>query len=79
MPETSRYQLEELDNVFEKTTKEIQNVGWGQMKWLITLGWIWKHKYPELVPRMADAQEPVYLNELNGSSEDLSIIQENRV
>lgn len=68
MPETSRYTLEELDNVFGFMTKDIINNGWAQMRWLLTGGWVRGREYPELVLRQADRyfndypQEPVEMD-----------------
>ncbi len=63
MPETSRYTLEELDNVFGFVTKDIINIGWAQIGWLLTLGWARGHEYPELVPRFADMNPRDYPQE----------------
>ena len=67
VPETSRYTLEELQEVFSKDTRTIVRKGRAQLKWLITgVGerrgnhgrWV-RSEYPSLVPRGAfrDEQE----------------------
>ena len=57
VPETSRHTLEELHEVFSQRTSRIVQVGWAQLKWLITgLGnknrdsgrWV-RSEYPSLV------------------------------
>ena len=57
VPETSRYTLEELDNVFNHNTTAIVQNGWTQIRWLLTLGWRRgdEDPYPELVQREADS------------------------
>ncbi|KAL8791325.1 MAG: hypothetical protein Q9195_005944 [Heterodermia aff. obscurata] len=54
VPETSRYTLEELDNVFSFNMHDIRHNGVAQMLWLVTFGWAHGRPYPELVPREAD-------------------------
>ena len=54
VPETSRYTLEELDNVFGLSMQQIRRKGVAQIYWLFTLGWAHGRPYPELVPREAD-------------------------
>lgn len=58
VPETSRYTLEELHEVFRQDTRKIVKTGWYQLKWLITgVGvkrgyhgrWV-RSEYPRLVP-----------------------------
>ena len=67
VPETSRYTLEELHEVFSQSTQEIMKTGGAQIKWLITgVGrsrpyrgrWV-RDEYPRLVPPAAfkDEQE----------------------
>ena len=65
VPETSRYTLEELHEVFSQDTRTIVKIGWAQLKWLITgVGdrrresgrWV-RSEYPCLVPRFADREE----------------------
>ena len=67
VPETSRYTLEELDEVFSQSTQKIMKTGGAQLKWLITGGghrrpyrgrWV-RNEYPRLVPPAAfrDEQE----------------------
>ena len=59
VPETSRYTLEELHEVFSQSTQEIMRTGRAQVKWLITgVGrkrpyrgrWV-RGEYPSLVER----------------------------
>ena len=67
VPETSRYTLEELDEVFSQSTQKIMKTGRDQLKWLITgVGrkkpyrgrWV-RDEYPRLVSPAAfrDEQE----------------------
>ena len=67
VPETSRYTLEELHEVFSQHTSAIVRTGWAQLKWLVTgVGdtrryssrWV-RSEYPSLVPPIAfrDEQE----------------------
>ncbi len=62
VPETSQYTLEQLDHVFQKTTRTIVKVGWAQVWWLVSGAgpngkgsgrWKWEN-YPRLVPRTDD-------------------------
>ncbi|KAG8533415.1 uncharacterized protein KY384_002198 [Bacidia gigantensis] len=54
VPETSRYKLEELDRVFNFSTKQIMEKGKAQVIWLVSGGWFKRKPYPELVHRSAD-------------------------
>lgn len=69
VPETSRYTLEELENVFNQRTDTIIHIGLAQIWCLLTLGWIRRHQYPELVTREADRGfddlQPVELKVIN--------------
>lgn len=59
VPDTSRYKLEEVDEVFRSTVSEIMSNGWAQMKWLAgkngrdSRRWV-TNDFPELVPRSND-------------------------
>ena len=75
VPETSGYSLEELDVVFSMDTKRIVAVGWAQVQWLLTGGRLKNHKYPVLVPRIADQDSGNYPQEL----EDLGTMQETQI
>ena len=86
VPETSRYSLEELDVVFSMDTKSIVAVGWAQVECIVAVGWAqveWlltggrlkDHKYPVLVPRIADQDSGNYPQELD----DLGTLQETQI
>ena len=73
VPETSRYTLEQLHDVFSEPTSTIVKTGWAQVRWLFTgkgkvetgRGRWDRSEYPVLVQRPADRNLDVYEQEMD--------------